>query len=207
MDHPQASHPNPLGLTGFVAWGVNDYGQAIGTGWNSDQTFLSAVLWDRLPDGKGWQLISLKPSNTNLPFTQAYSINDDGEIVGVSNSSDSSIWLPRFWKPLNLSRTKYSLAIVLPVPKGVFTNCENIGINELGDMVGDCWNDDYSVDLPARWTTSDLTFSKVVNFPANWGFAWGVNDSRIAAVTYTGGQICTEGIPWATTCGGATQLP
>jgi hypothetical protein len=79
-----------------------------------------------------------------------------------------------------------------------------VGINDLGDMVGDCWGD--TEDLPTRWTTRDLTFSEIINFPADWGFAWGVNNFRIAAVTYTGGEKCSAGVPWVYTCGGAIQL-
>ena len=192
-------------LTGFVAWGVNDYGQIIGTGWNDDFTIVTAVLWNPGTDGKGWKPTSL-PKSPALPSTQVYGINDTGEIVGVANSGDQSIWLPRLWKPLDRNRTTYSQAIELPLPKGVFTNCENVGINELGDMVGDCWNEDGSVDLPVRWSTKDLTFSKIINFPGDWGFAWGVNNNRIAVITYTGGPNCSAGEPWVYTCGGAIQL-
>ena len=111
-----------------------------------------------------------------------------------------------FWKPLDKKRTKYSEPIVLPVPEGGFTNCWGVGINDLGDIVGDCWNDDDSLDLPVRWSTKNPTFSEVINFPADWGFAWGVNNNRIAAVTYTGGEKCSAGESWTYTCGGAIRL-
>jgi hypothetical protein len=81
-----------------------------------------------------------------------------------------------------------------------------VGINDPGDMVGDCWDDPYTMDLPTRWTTKDRTFSEIINFPAVWGFAWGVNDFRIATVTYLSdlGGNCS----WDTygSCGGAIQL-
>lgn len=192
-------------LTGFVAWSVNDYGQIIGTGWNGDFTITTSVLWNPRADGKGWDSMALPPSPT-LPSAQAYDINDRGEIVGVANSADETIWLPRFWKPLDKKRTTYSQAIELPLPQGGFTNCENVGINEPGDMVGDCWNDDGSLDLPVRWTTKDRVFSEVISFPGDWGLAWGVNNNRIATVTYAGGEKCSAGIPWTYTCGGAVQL-
>jgi len=57
---------------------------------------------------------------------------------------------------------------MLRLPQGsqaVFTNAEAVGINDLGDIVGDSWNDDGSVDLAVRWTTKDLTFSELLNFP------------------------------------------
>jgi len=110
------------------------------------------------------------------------------------------------WKPLDRTRTTYSRVIMLPLPQGVFTNAEAVGINDLGDIVGDSWNDDGSVDLAVRWTTKDLTFSELLNFPADWSFSWGVNNNRIATVTYTGGQKCPASVPWVYTCGGAIQL-
>ena len=193
-------------LTGWNVWAPNDYGQIIGTAWNSDgaaTNSMTAVLWNLRPDGKGWKLIPLPPSQ-RYPFTQAYDINDEGEIIGVANSADFSITLPVLWKPLNYKRTKYSQPIELPLPQGGFTGCENVGINDRGDMVGDCWSD--TEDLPARWSTKDLTFSEIISFPVDWGFAWDVNDNRIAAITYTGGEKCSAGVPWVYTCGGAIQL-
>lgn len=188
-------------LTGFVAWGVNDYGQIVGTGWNEDFTILTAILWNLRPDGKGWQAMSLPPS-TDYPAAQVYAINDRGEMVGVVNSADQSVWLPRLWKPLNLKRTLYSQPIELPLPKGGFTNGEAVGINERGDVVGDCWNDDASLDLSVGWSTRNTTVAEVLNFPGDWGFAWGVNNNRIATVTYGGGENCSAG-----SCGGAIHLP
>ena len=190
-------------LTRGVAWGVNDYGQIIGTGFNDDFTTMTALLWNPRPDGKGWKPTSLPKSA--LPFTQAYGINDRGEIVGVANSADQSIWLPRLWKPTDRKRTTYSQPIELLVPEG-FTYCETVGNNDVGDMVGDCWDDPYTMDLPTRWTTKDLTFSEIINFPAVWGFAWGVNDFRIATVTYL--SDLDGNCPWDTygSCGGAIQL-
>jgi probable HAF family extracellular repeat protein len=187
-------------LTGFVAWGVNDYGQITGTGWNSDFTIIIGALWNPRADGKGWDLITLPPSPA-LPSAQTYGINNRGEIVGVANSADQSIWLPRLWKPLDRKRTTYSQPVELPLPKG-FTGCECVGINELGDLVGDCWND--RKDLPTRWTTEDLNFAEIIKFPGTTGFSWGVNNNRIAVLTYLGGGKCAANTYGS--CGGAIQL-
>jgi len=188
----------------WMVFGVNDYGQIIAFRGNSTQA--GGALWNPRPDGKGWgKLISL-PAFTAYPFAAPYGINDNGEIVGNVFSNDWSIWLPTLWKPLDWTRTTYSKVIMLPLPQGVFTNAEAVGINDLGDIVGDSWNDDGSIDLAVRWTTKDLTFSELLNFPADWSFSWGVNNKRIATVTYTGGQKCSAGVPWTYTCGGAIQL-
>ncbi len=188
-----------------IVWKVNDYGQIIGTGSNDDGTITNALIWNPRVDGKGWKLAIL-PLSPDYPVADTYDINERGEIIGVVASSAFNTILPVLWKPLDRKRTKYSAPIMLPMPPGGFTSCWGVGINDPGDMVGDCWDDAYTKDLPTRWSTKDLTFSEIIDFPANWGFAWGVNNNRIAAVTYTGGEKCSEGIPWWYTCGGAIQL-
>jgi hypothetical protein len=203
-------HPLDTGAySGFwwMSFGVNDYGQIVGAGGdnNNPPTIIIGGLWNPRADGKGWKLMSLPPS-ADYPFTDAFGINESGEIAGMVTAADSSVWLPAFWKPLDRSRTRYSPVIMLPLPQGVFTNAEAVGINDLGDIVGDTWNDDGSVDLAVRWTTTNRRFSELLDFPADWSFSWGVNNNRIATVTYTGGDKCAEGIPWVYTCGGAIQI-
>ncbi len=192
----------------WTAWGVNNYGQIVGVGGdnNNPQTTVIGTVWNPRADGKGWKKLISLPSSTAYPFTIPYGINDNGEIAGMVTLTDWSVWLPTFWKPLDRARTIYSPVTMLPLPQGVFTNAEAVGINDLGDIVGDTWNDDGSIDLAVRWTTKDLTFTELLNFPADWSFSWGVNNNRIATVTYTGGAKCSEGIPWVYTCGGAIQL-
>jgi probable HAF family extracellular repeat protein len=188
----------------WAVWGVNDYGQIIGVGGTSDQTTVIGALWNPRADGKGWEKLMSLPPSPAYPVTDPYGINERGEIVGVVASAGFITNLPVLWKPLDNKRTTYSQPIELPLPKGGFTSCEGVGINDLGDMVGDCWNDDYSLDLSVRWTTKDPTFSEVLNFPGDWGFAWGVNNNRIATVTYGGGENCPSDTYGS--CGGAIQL-
>jgi probable HAF family extracellular repeat protein len=187
-----------------IVWKGNDYGQILGVASNDDGSIVRGLLWNPRTDAKGWKLMIL-PLSPDYVYAEPYDINEKGEIIGVV-SNDWNTILPVFWKPLNKTRTKYSKPIMLRLPKGGFTSCWGVGINDPGDMVGDCWDADYTMDLPTRWTTKNPAFSEIIDFPADWGFAWGVNNSRIATVTYTGGEKCTAGVPWTYTCGGAIQI-
>jgi probable HAF family extracellular repeat protein len=187
-------------FTFWPAWEVNDYGQIVGTGLNNDWSIIIGMLWNPRADGKGWEVTSLPPSPA-YPMTEAYGINDRGEITGVTHPTDFSTYLPLLWKPLDKKRTKYSQPIELALPGG-FTSCESVGLSELGDIVGDCWND--TQDLPARWITAHPTFSEIIKFPGSWGFSWGVNNSRIASVTYADSKNCPADTYGS--CGGATEL-
>jgi probable HAF family extracellular repeat protein len=181
------------------AWSVNDSGQIIG--WGNGVPAVTGVVWNPRADGKGWQLTPLPPSPDPDYNTCAFGINDWGEITGVVISGDFSIWLPRLWKPIDMKRTKYSQPIELALPGG-FTSCESVGLNELGDIVGDCWND--QMDLPAHWITAHPTFSEIIKFPGSWGYSWGVNNSRFASVTYADSKKCPADTYGS--CGGAVQF-
>ena len=89
------------------------------------------------------------------------------------------------------------------MPEGV-TTCYAEGINELGDLTGECWNDDYSIDRPMHWITKNPTFFEVLTSPGDWGWSFSVNNSRIAAVTYGGGNKCSGDT--YISCGGAVQF-
>ena len=183
---------------------VNDQGQIVALVFDQDFTFIISVLWNPRRDGKGWKPIPL-PYDPEYPYTLGFGIDNKGNIVGTVQSADGIIWLPRLWKPLNSKRTKYSQPIELALPTG-FNYCEAAGINDIGDILGDCWDDPYTMDLPSRWTTRDPTFSEILNFPAVWGLAGGVNDFRIATVTYV--SDLDGKCAWDTygSCGGAILL-
>ena len=189
----------------WAAMGVNDYGQIIGVGGDyPSQTTATGALWNPRADGKGWEELTRLTPSPACPLNIAYGINEKGEIVGTTDSPDYSCGVSLLWKPLDRKGTRYSDAIELPLPKDGFTACEGVGINDLGDLVGDCWNGDFSVDLAVRWTTKDPTFSEVLNFPADWSESWGVNNNRIATLTYGGGENCPADTYGS--CGGAIQL-
>jgi hypothetical protein len=193
------------GLPNHLGWqpgAVNDFGQIVGFDFDTDVTFTIPVLWNPRPDGQGWNLVVLPYTHSSdYPYVLPFGIDRKGNITGAIESADGNIWLARLWKPLNLSRTRYSQPIELPLPDG-YTGCEAVGINELGDVTGDCYND--VTDVPTRWTLSNPTFSEVLNIPGDWGLADAINNSRVAVLTYGGGLAC----PGDTfgSCGGAIQI-
>ncbi len=186
-------------MTKWYAWAVNDFGQIVGEG-NGDNGEFVGVIWTPLKNGT-WKLRRL-PAVARYPNSEPFNINDRGEISGDIEPADFSVWIPAFWKPLDLFRMAYSNPIVLPMPQGGYTNCYTDGINELGDLTGECWGDD--VDQAVRWTTKDTTFSQVLGFPGDWSWSFRVNNNRIAVVTYGGGDKCSADN--YISCGGAIQF-
>jgi len=187
-------------MTRWYAWAVNDFGQIVGEGSGDNGEFVG-VIWTPLKNGT-WK-IKLLPAIPDYPNSEPFNINDRGEISGDIEPADFSVWIPSFWKPLDPSRKTYSNPIVLPMPQGGYTNCYTDGINELGDLTGECWNDDHSLDQAVRWTTKSTTFSQVIGFPGDWSWSFRVNNNRIAVVTY-GGDMCSADN--YISCGGAIQL-
>jgi probable HAF family extracellular repeat protein len=187
-------------MTFWFAWAVNDSGQIVGEASNSEGMFVG-VLWTPLPNGK-WKITKL-PAVSAYPESDPFNINDRGEITGDLEPADFSVWIPAYWKPLDPLRKTYSAPIVLAMPEGV-SNCYTDGINELGDMTGECWNDDHSIDRPVRWTTKNPTFSEILTSPGDWGWSFRVNNSRIAVITYGGGNKCSAETYGS--CGGAVQF-
>ena len=188
-------------ITEWYAWTVNDFGQIVGEGSGEGGIFVG-VIWTPSKSGT-WKLTRL-PAIAGYPNSEPFNINDRGEISGDIEPADFSVWIPAFWKPLDLFRRTYSNPIVLPMPEGGFTNCYTDGINELGDLTGECWDEDYTVDQAVRWTTKDRTFSQVLGFPGDWSWSFRVNNNRIAVVTYGGGDKCSADS--YISCGGAIQL-
>ena len=185
-------------ITNWYPWAVNDFGQIVGEG-SGDNGAYAGVIWTPLRNGT-WKINKL-PAVPGYPISEPFNINDRGEISGDIEPADFSVWVPAFWRPLDLQRKHYSLPIALPVPDG-FSGGYTDGINEFGDLTGECWGD--AGDQAVRWTTKDPTFSQVLGFPGDWSWSFRVNNSRIAVVTFGGGEKCpadTYG-----TCGGAIQF-
>jgi probable HAF family extracellular repeat protein len=181
-------------LTFWYPMAINDLGQIVAMAFTSDWAVGKPLLWNPQPDHKTWKIVELS-SSPDFPNNLPFGINDRGEIAGATNSADGSLWTPRLWKPLNSKRTRYTDAILLAIPEG-FTGCEAVGINEFGDMTGDCYND--VVDQTTRWTTKDLTFSQVIDI-GDGSEAWGVNNFGVASVTYWDSNCPVS-------CGGAVLI-
>jgi probable HAF family extracellular repeat protein len=138
-------------LTFWYPMAINDLGQIVAMAFTSDWATGKPLLWNPQPDHKTWKIVELS-SSPDFPNNLPFGINDRGEIAGATNSADGSLWTPRLWEPLNSKRTRYTDAILLAIPEG-FRGCEAVGINEFGDMTGDCYND--VVDQTTRWTTKE----------------------------------------------------
>ena len=181
-------------LTSWYPTAVNDLGQIVAMAFTSDGAIGKPLLWNLQPDHKTWKIVELS-SSPDFPNNLPFGINDRGEIAGATNSADGNLWTPRLWKPLNLKRTRYSDATLLAIPQG-FIGCEAVGINEPGDITGDCYND--AEDQTTRWTTGDPTFSQVIEV-GDGSEAWGVNNFGIASMTYWDADC-------PITCGGGLRL-
>lgn len=106
-----------------MANGLNDADQAVGySRTNSKSGLTQAVLWDR---GKAVPLPALRSDE----YSQASEINNQEEIVGV-NGSKAIVWRKR-------------KAMALPDLGGEFSIA--LGINNAGQIVGNCQTKDSSV--------------------------------------------------------------
>ena len=153
------------------------------------------MLWTPAPTGKGWKVSQL-PATYDYPLPDPFQINDRGEIAGDIEPADGSVWIPAYWKPLDHLRRTYSQPILLAFPDG-FSSGYGDGINDLGDIIGECWGD--AGDQAVQWTTRNPTFSQVIGSPTDaWSWSFMVNNFRIAVLSY-GDASCDS-------CGRAVQL-
>jgi hypothetical protein len=183
-------------LTYWFAWSVNDFGQIVGEASNGQGDYVG-VLWNLLPNGKGWKLTQL-PATPDYPLPEPFKLNDRREIAGDIEPADFSVWIPAYWKSLVPFSRTYSQPIVLAFPDG-FAGGYGDDIDDVGDITGECWGE--AGDTAVRWTTRDPTTSQVIApFGASSSYSFGVNDARIAAVSYTD-ENC------AVSCAMVIQLP
>jgi probable HAF family extracellular repeat protein len=120
-----------LGGTFSQAFGINNNGSVVGFGTLTGDTALHAFLWRK---GVMTDLGTLVPTDT-LPASGAYSINDNDEAVGFSETSvsdpqntcgDSLVCLPVVWRDKTIT--------ALPTLGG--TDGSASAINNRGQVVG-----------------------------------------------------------------------
>jgi len=169
------------GATGWYATAVNDFGQIIGTATTADGVQI-AVLWNPLPGGKGWKIMQL-PLPPDDPNAAPSDINNRGEIVGYCAAADWSVYFPALWKPMVPRRSVYDVTRLMTLTGSDQGWGEANGINDVGDIVGDCYDANFNW-FATRYSTQDPSFIKVLGFPGTWSWAVGVNNDHIAVGSY-----------------------
>lgn len=152
----------PHGSSGF-ARGLNVNGAAAGSSGETHGTDVSAAVWD----GGG------RPSNIGrLPggdFSEAFGINDAGEVVGSSNTAGVS-------KPFRYNGSLTELEL----PSGDDSGQAN-AINNAGTIVG--WTSGASGQHAVRWSDTG-----VLILPGKLGMALAVNaNDEVAGSSQNGG--------------------
>ena len=163
-------------------WGVNDYGQIAGDGYQYDpvldEWWEIAVVWNPRKHGGGWELQRL-PAAAGIVYTEALAINNLGEIVGDVWESNA---FPARWKqdPRTHSWSVYVLPTTPALDYGWSIAWH---INDRGDIVGYCTDENW-LPQATRWNTHDLGSVKSLGFPGDVSHAFSVNNSGIAVGGY-----------------------
>ena len=121
------------------------------------------------------------PMAADYPYTEALAINNLGEIVGDVWSGSAAA--PAVWKK-DLRKGKAWEVAVLPTLNPTPMWDIAWGINDLGDVVGTCYDSDWAPHA-TRWNAhAPLSPAQALGFPGDWSVAYGVNNLRIAVGGY-----------------------
>jgi len=172
-----------IALIAWGGYGVNDLGQIAGDGWFYDpvldEWWEIAVVWTPIKGGTGWKVQRL-PMAAGFDYNEALGINDLGEIVGDVWDSNA---FPAVYQQDPKTR-KWSVH-VLPTTSPDLDYGWSVawGINELGDIVGYC-SDENWIGHATRWKSHDLSFAESLGFPGDTSAAYGVSNLGIAVGGY-----------------------
>jgi uncharacterized membrane protein len=172
-----------IALIAWGGYGVNDLGQIAGDGWFYDpvldEWWEIAVAWTPINGGTGWKIQRL-PMAAGVTYNEALGINDLGEIVGDVWDSNA---FPALYK--QNPRNKTWSVNVLPTTSPDLDYGWSVawGINELGDIVGYCSDENWTAHA-TRWNSHDLSFAKGLGFPGDTSAAYGVDNLGIAVGGY-----------------------
>jgi probable HAF family extracellular repeat protein len=177
--------PGFLGGSVSIATGINDVGQVVGQSMSMHGGSQVATEWSN------GQLIELGglPGST---FSSANSINNAGQVVGVSAIGGGVIG-GVFMSPVGVA-TEWSngQVIELPILPG-FTESFALGINDAGQVVGT------SNDATGHVVATEWSNGQVINLPLLPGFmdnqALGINDAgQVVGVSSDGAghSVATE---------------
>jgi uncharacterized membrane protein len=165
------------------AWGVNDSGQIAGEAYqyNADtgEWWEIGVVWNPTKNGKGWEMQRL-PMAAGFPYTEPLAINNLGEIVGDVWGSAAA---PALWRK-DSNKGKTWEVTVLPTLNPTPMWDIAWGINDVGDIVGTCYDSDW-VPHATRWNAhAPLPPAQALGFPGDWSVAYSVNNLGIAVGGY-----------------------
>ncbi len=172
-----------VSLRYWGGWGVNDSGQIAGDAYyydpGLDEWWETAVVWDPIQNGREWEVKRL-PKAHGFAYTEALGINNLGEIVGDVWESNA---FPALYKQ-NPKNKKWSVN-VLPTTTPDLDYGWSVawGINDLGDIVGNCTDENW-IGKATRWNTHYLSVVKSLGFPGDTSAANGVNNLGIAVGGY-----------------------
>lgn len=148
------------------------------------------MVWN--PDGRrgGWDMQRLSAPNGPLaagfPYTEPLAINNLGEIVG--DVWGSSAGAPALWKPDRTGRANWTLTVLSSLNTTPMWDLA-WGINDLGDIVGYCYDANW-VQHATRWNAhTPLNAVQLLGFPGSWSAAYSVNNLGIAVGGYGVGDV------------------
>jgi uncharacterized membrane protein len=115
-----------------------------------------------------------------VTYNEALGINDLGEIVGDVWDSNA---FPALYKQDPGKKTWSVNVLPTTSPDLVYGWSVAWGINDLGDIVGYCTDENWTAHA-TRWNSHDLSFVNSLGFPGDTSAAYGVDNLGIAVGGY-----------------------